>query len=118
MKKKLICYSSNNSGGSWWLDEKDWKALEDVGWRVLWFYEKVAEKNGKYLFDKETGLPIIEKIDIPTCNCEPPREAVYMAHSLEEAIASFENATGQDAYAEGCPCCGRPHDFYVMSDRC
>ena len=28
----IVEYSSNNSGGSFWLDEKDWKALERAGW--------------------------------------------------------------------------------------
>ena len=29
-------YSSNNSGGSWWLKDEDWKALEAAGWKVVW----------------------------------------------------------------------------------
>lgn len=31
-------YSSNNSGGSFWLNDKDWKALEKAGWS-----EKIIE---------------------------------------------------------------------------
>lgn len=31
--------------------------------------------------------------------------------SLHDAIVEWENVTGQDAAAEGCNCCGRPHDF-------
>ena len=29
-----IVYSSNNSGGSWWLSDEDWKKLEAAGWNV------------------------------------------------------------------------------------
>jgi len=29
-------YSSNNSGGAWWLKDEDWKALEAAGWKVVW----------------------------------------------------------------------------------
>lgn len=29
-----IEYSQNNSGGSWWLDDKDWDALQAAGWDV------------------------------------------------------------------------------------
>lgn len=29
-------YSSNNSGGSWWLRDTDWFALEKGGWKVEW----------------------------------------------------------------------------------
>ncbi len=29
--KKKIEYSSNNSGGDWWLKDEDWFALEKAG---------------------------------------------------------------------------------------
>lgn len=32
----IVEYSSNNSGGSWWLSDKHWLALEAAGWRVEW----------------------------------------------------------------------------------
>jgi hypothetical protein len=35
-----IEYSSNNSGGSWWLSDDDWKKLEDAGWVVEWENER------------------------------------------------------------------------------
>ncbi len=31
-----IEYDSNNSGGGWWLNDTDWKALEEAGWHVDW----------------------------------------------------------------------------------
>jgi len=32
----ILYYDSNNSGGSWWLKDEDWKALEEAGWTVHW----------------------------------------------------------------------------------
>lgn len=29
-------YSSNNSGGGWWLTDKHWQKLEKAGWEVEW----------------------------------------------------------------------------------
>ena len=29
-------YESNNSGGSWWLKDEDWIAMEKAGWDVGW----------------------------------------------------------------------------------
>jgi len=77
-------YDSNNSGGGWWLSLDDWKALEKAGWEVEW-----AEFLGA-----------------------PAERAVLECDSLQDAIDSFEEVTGQDADAPGCDCCGRPHSFY------
>lgn len=34
--KYRVEYRHNNSGGSWWLKDEDWKSLEDAGWWVEW----------------------------------------------------------------------------------
>ncbi len=34
--KLKVEYSSNNSGGSWWLYDKDWVKLEEAGWTIIW----------------------------------------------------------------------------------
>jgi hypothetical protein len=31
-----VRYESNNSGGDWWLSDKDWRNLEAAGWVVAW----------------------------------------------------------------------------------
>lgn len=31
-----VKYEATNSGGDWWLKDKDWKALEGAGWHVEW----------------------------------------------------------------------------------
>lgn len=50
-------YSSNNSGGHWWLEDADWKNLEAAGWKVEWAHlENLYDAKGKYVRD-EDGTP-------------------------------------------------------------
>lgn len=95
-------YSSNNSGGSWWLDDKDWKAMEEVGWNVEWFKHSTstlfkANSNGRWL-----GA-LADSASIP----------VKSIDHAKEVIRDWEAITGQNAADEGCNCCGRPHSFTV-----
>jgi len=85
-----VTYSSNNSGGSWWLTEADWKSLENMGWKVEWF-----EKD--WLGAKA-------------------RKASREGLALGPAIIEWESATGQDSAALGCSCCGVPHFFSFEGD--
>lgn len=80
-----VRYSSNNSGGNWWLEDKDWKALEAAGWKVEW-------REGRRL----DALATEASKDFP---------------DLGSAIREFEQITNQDASDEGCNCCGAPHCF-------
>lgn len=84
MKENYVIYRSNNSGGSWWLDEKDWINLEKAGWIVDWEEED-------YLGAKAV-------------------QALFEG-SLGEAECSFYITTGQNPDDSGCDCCGPPHDF-------
>jgi hypothetical protein len=97
-----IEYSSNNSGGSWWLSDEDWKALEAAGWDVEWVADEeedrlISVKNDRWLgalatrASKETSDP-------------------------QEAVREFERITGQNAGDIGCTCCGPPHDFTFEDD--
>src|SRR5690348_13992879 len=60
MKKKSKCYveyDSNNSGGSWWLNDEDWIALEKAGWKVEWArLEHAYTDEGNYVYDTD-GSP-------------------------------------------------------------
>lgn len=85
-----VDYESNNSGGSWWLEDEDWYALEDAGWNVRWLC--VAPEDRRYLgalakSARRYGLP------------------------LEDAIEEWEEITFKDSTNAGCPCCGPPHSF-------
>lgn len=93
-KLKLFRYSSNNSGGRWWLKDKDWKALERNGWKVEWAKKGgFMVQNGRYLGALATS-------------------AKKKFYSEGEAVAEWERITGQSADDQGCPCCGQPHNFY------
>lgn len=94
----LINYSSNNSGGSWWLKDEDWLALEKAGWKVEWH--------------KNNPVPIMANPK------EPDRWLGALATNaskefatVREALGEFERITGQDVADEGCNCCGAPHCF-------
>jgi len=80
-----VTYSSNNSGGSWWLTDENWEALEAAGWRVRW-------RMGRWLGALAT-------------------EAYREAPSVEHAKAEWTDIVGMDPDAEGCRCCGEPHWF-------
>lgn len=76
-----IEYQSNNSGGSWWLNDEQWLALERAGWQVEWL-------------DKPFAMGAV-------------REGL----SFQEAVAEWERVTGCSAKERGCDCCCRPHFF-------
>jgi hypothetical protein len=84
MSTNYTIYASNNSGGSWWLTDQDWKVLEKNGWIIDW-------KEEKWLGATAT-------------------RAAFEG-TLKEAMESFSSSTGQDPYEEGCSCCGPPHYF-------
>lgn len=106
MDKKLIEYSHNNSGGGDWLSEEDWLNLEKAGWRTCGFYDFVYDKYGNTKYDKD-GLPELKSIS------DNKKYAYKFFDSLEEAIEEFEEITGENANAEGCNCCGQPHNFNI-----
>jgi len=97
-----IKYSSNNSGGSWWLNDDHWLALEKAGWDVDWvrnWFESWKVTNET----KQTGRWLGA---LATSALAP----VGMA--LEQAEANFERVTGMNVNDVGCECCGPPHSFY------
>lgn len=98
-----IEYSSNNSGGSWWLNDEQWKALEAAGWTVDWV--KNYDDERKKWIDGERWLGALAK--------EAYKDGV---DSMREGVSSWENATGACSTDAGCPCCGQPHNFTFMGD--
>jgi hypothetical protein len=99
----LLEYSSNNSGGSWWLTDENWKALEDAGWDVKWAANRTkssilsVDEDGRWLGALAT-------------------EASKEFDSADEGISEWESITGQRNADEGCNCCGPPHNFSFVSD--
>lgn len=127
----IVEYHSNNSGGSWWLKDKDWLALEAAGWKVQWAHlENMYDENGDYQRDDE-GFPVFVPLgegnskykSFSALSKKPGADGKmrYMgalanyAHRKTdnpvETIREFERVTGQDTTDEGCNCCGAPHCF-------
>lgn len=92
-----LTYTSNNSGGGWWLSDDEWKALEAEGWNVKWIkddpdYSKYGLQDGRWLgaLAKEASKQFGEPMS---------------------GVEEWQRITGQDASDEGCNCCGTPHNF-------
>jgi len=90
-------YESNNSGGSWWLTDDDWRALEEAGWDVAWF----ATQEGRYFQPGDDGRWLGALARSASKEVERP----------QDAIDEWSRITGQSPSEEGCNCCGPPHSF-------
>lgn len=138
----MVCveYSSNNSGGRWWLSDKDWRALEDAGWEVYWGGSYYCHSTSPFN-RKPAGKP--EPCEPRKCQghrrCDNLEETLVVPNGRwlgaaarnaskefanpKEAILEFERVTKQRASDEGCNCCGPPHTFswerdYVSGEEC
>lgn len=131
-------YSSNNSGGSWWLTPEDWKALEDNGWTVEWLGKAFCGKD-RYSWEgrvkpapqtcaknkchghrqadsyEEAMLANPENWWLGSIAREATIEVKAYSDTLAEGVASmwWEEATGKNASEQGCNCCGQPHNFWA-----
>lgn len=119
MKKKILVeYNSNNSGGDWWLKDKDWKNLEKAGWRVIYSNEEfIYDKKGSHIRDKN-GIPKTKKSNEEKWLGAFAQYAYKHFNSIEEALEEFEKITKQNVLDDGCNCCGPPHEFTWSSSGC
>lgn len=119
--RKVLCieYTANNSGGSWWLSDKNWRDLEKRGWKVLW-------NSHCHTFD-EAGEMVLGADGLPVFRKSRPGDlrhgeggrwlgalAMYAyraGYTEDQAKREFQEITGQDPDEAGCPCCGQPHSF-------
>lgn len=106
MKKILVEYHSNNSGGDWWLDAEQWKSLEKAGWKLFAYGYFIYNNKGDYVRGKD-GLPL-RKNGFKSGNAT---YAYKFFDSIKTALVEFETITGVDITEEGCNCCGPPHTF-------
>lgn len=122
MKKEMkVTYKSTNSGGGWWLKDKDWVNLEKAGWTVEWGGVYFCTgKRGKKICDKEErkNCPGHRKYESFNEITEQNRwlgaastTASKDFLSIKDALDEFETITKQDVSDEGCNCCGPPHSF-------
>lgn len=120
-------YNSNNSGGSWWLTDENWKALEAAGWKVQWYTLGCKYENGQYVRDPDgtpTLVPVSEsdnKFNLGGKNGRwlgalAKRAFKPGAISIREAADEWEKITGACATDAGCACCGPPHEFTLYRD--
>lgn len=112
-----VVYDSNNSGGSWWLKKRDWEALERAGWIVHWV--QPDSKYGGFMRSTESyENPLLPQERHPGAEWlgGVAMSAAKETDNLREAVEEWESVTGQDASAQGCNCCGRPHDFTLYDD--
>jgi hypothetical protein len=134
---KKVTYSSNNSGGNWWLLDSHWQRLEDAGWYVMWggnvfcnldpIFAKGSGANkapgdcplevrNEHLFNTCKGHRAYDSLDAVIADNgqwlgSAAREASKDFPTLKDAILEWEEVTGMDAADEGCNCCGAPHSF-------
>jgi hypothetical protein len=126
-------YRSNNSGGSWWLKDKDWRALERAGWVVAWEHlEHIYTDAGDHQHD-ERGVPKLVPVgegngefgsfarkgkDGKYRHLGALATTAYLPNTtdLRKAAAEFERVTGANVCDPGCPCCGQPHRFTSYDD--
>lgn len=127
-------YDSNNSGGRWWLKDKDWKALEKAGWIVEWAnLDNLYTDEGNYVRE-ENGIPKLVPIGqgnskYPSYN-KKDEKGIYRylgalakkaykpdCNDLKAAVEEWEKVTKQSSTDAGCPCCGQPHYFTLYDDK-
>lgn len=125
-------YTSNNSGGRWWLKDEDWKALEKAGWKVVWADKAyLYDDSGNHRYDAD-GMPILIPLDescgilaklvnkdahgVPRYLGALAKTAFRAGLTLKEAVAEWERITSGDPCSTGCPCCGQPHRFTEYDD--
>ncbi len=94
----LVEYSTMNYRGDWWLEDKDWHALEAAGWKVQWFKDDLFYKNSESVKENGRWLGALARM------------AEKEFPSLKEGIAEWEQVTGQDSSAP-------PHAFGAEDDK-
>jgi hypothetical protein len=99
-----VRYSSNNSGGDWWLTDDHWLSLEKAGWEVDWVANR--PNDGFIMRPSDDGRWL---------------GALAMNASVEgmtmrDAISDWESVTGLRSAELGCSCCGPPHSFTSTTD--
>lgn len=113
-------YSANNSGGRWWLKDKDWLALRTSGW-ILHDYAYDAARYAENMKKDPAEFGKYNPLDWWDKAADADGTRRYMgciakaAHKEFEtpgdAMREFERITGQSVSDEGCNCCGAPHSF-------
>lgn len=94
----IIEYRSNNSGGSWWLQDDAWEKLEHAGWQVDWYSDPEVNTG---MFSRGGDRFLGAKATV----------ARKRFSKMGEGIREWEDVTNADSSDVGCSCCGTPHSF-------
>lgn len=127
-KKAYIEYHTNNSGGDWWLSDKDWKNLEKAGWVVHWYHDPKADDHVHDPVPNSSDLShhthsYGDDVLVPA---KPSGDdflgaratsAAKVTDDPDGAVEEFEILTNSTASDEGCNCCGPPHSFTFHNDK-
>ena len=135
-----VKYTSNNSGGGWWLNDQNWIDLERSGWLVVWGEITFCckEPRARTAFFTAPKRLCAGTLALGQCYGHATYQsyeeivmhgsrylgalatvAYYRCFDLDEGIVAWRAVTGQYPDAEGCTCCGEPHLFtreYIFGD--
>jgi len=103
-------YSANNSGGSWWLSDENWKDLEKAGWKVEWNGPQDPGAEYPYFSGAGAGKNAEEAENHRRLGALAKRASLE-CETPTDALKNFEKVTGMNVSDEGCNCCGPPHSF-------
>jgi hypothetical protein len=106
----IVTYDSNNSGGHWWLSDEYCEKLAEAGWNVHWVGDGSLMGGRPSTAYSEPLKPCPKTADmrwLGALACSASKEF----DNASDAIAEWEQITGQAANEEGCNCCGSPHSF-------
>lgn len=126
-------YNSNNSGGSWWLKDEHWKALEAAGWKVQWAsLENLSTEDGKDYVREVDGTPKLVPLGQGNSRFgflaredadgeyrwlgALAKNAFRVGVPMRDAAEEWERITGLYSTDAGCACCGQPHRFTEYDD--
>jgi hypothetical protein len=118
-----LSYSSNNSGGSWWLSDSDWHALEAAGWNIDWYATRDDRFTNDYIkYGEKPNYDRYPEGKFLGALASKASKEVASKDEAMEAVEEFERLTNSNASDEGCNCCGPPHSFSLYEeiecDRC
>jgi hypothetical protein len=107
-----VKYSSNNSGGGWWLTDQNWIDLHKAGWQLKKHPDDNVYSSDGRGCDENWELDPHKAIEDNRrwlgAICTSARKDFK---TMREAIEEFENITGENVAAEGCNCCSQPNSF-------
>ncbi len=105
--KVIVRFSENNSGGGWWLNGDQYRALLKSG---EWGLDRAGMEYAASDYQRSGGTHDFDTADVPYFLRD---YIVGIFDSYADGVASWERLTGEDADTVGCECCGPPYRLYA-----